>query len=242
MKYLVTQDDLNTMEHDLHNDRTLKHLKDLSFYKFTIGDVLIRQERYRNSTGEHEWKTKLADCGIANKYVYVFENELGIGYIRRLSVNGRKFVDRATCVTEFDPDLTRFSLDPEYADHMLLSEENAEFDAKSRYDEIKKKREQINRQNKKLRLDIQTEDQAIEWLKNVNIGDTVWFGYSIGNINKYPYSVDSKNINVSNPARSSIILRNSAYPQSYGQTFNVNSVLRYNIFTSRPIFMDEIIN
>ena len=245
MKYEVTADDLKVMAFDLANDRTLKHLKNLSFYKFAVGDVLIREEKYRTADG-HQWKTKLADCGLPNKYVYVFENDLGIGYIRRLSVNGRKFVDKPLCVTEFDPDQTRFALDPEYADHMILSDENAEFDAKSRYDEIKKKREQIHRQNKKNRLMFSTPQQAVDWMKTLKVGDQIWYGYSISGIHKSPYYVHAVNIlyplDHSNLKVSGNAPISSAPSANFAMTLSMHSLLRYSIFMSKPIFVDEIIN
>lgn len=264
MKYDITPDDLKKMESDMRTDRTLKHLRNLSFYKFSIGDVLIREEKYHKHNGldEYEWKTKLADCGIPNKYVYIFENELGVGYIRRLSVNGRKFVDTPLCTTEFDPDQTRFVLDPEYADHMLLSDAEAEFDAKSRYDEIKKKREQVNRKNKKIALQFADEAAVIAWMNTLKVGDQLWFGYGISSINKEPNFVHEIN------TKAPVFTAQQQHPQSvygygyhppfnpnikispqpitttntYGTTLYAHNLTRYYIFTSRPIFADEIIN
>lgn len=250
MKYDITPDDLKVMAFDLANDRTLKYIRNLSFYKFTVGDVLVREEKYRSqsSVNGFEWKTKLADCGIANKYVYVFENELGVGYIRRLSVNGRKFVDRPMCVTEFDPDRTRFTLDPEYADHMILSDENTEFDAKSRYDEVKKKREQIHRKNKKLRIQLDTASQVVAWLQTLKPGDKFWWGYTIGSIHKDPYYVHEVKIKV--PVEHSLLMAGSnplsvsmhGTHGSSGWAMSMSQLLRYNIFSSKPTFVDEVID
>src|SRR5690349_10099313 len=150
MKYDVTQEDRDTMARDMKTDRTLKHIANLSFYKFSVGDVLVREEKYHDYKNDKiEWKVRTDNNNIPYKYVYVFENELEVGYIRRLSVNGQKFVERPMCITGFDPLQTRFALDPEYADHMLLAVEGEEFDTKSRYAEAKKKREKIHRANKK---------------------------------------------------------------------------------------------
>lgn len=262
MKYEITPEDRQVMEYDLKTDRVLKHLKNLSFYKFSIGDVLIREEKYRNYGNADtlfEWKTKLADCGLPNKYVYVFENELGIGYIRRLSVNGRKYVDKPICVTEFDPDQTRFALDPEYADHMLLSSEDDEFDVKSRYDEIKKKREQIHRKNKKIRLDLQNETQAVEWMKTLKVGDQFWWGHSISNIYKEPYFIHEINLQtgIQSTAFGSYYSNNRPHIRvsttapntntasgfsSHGSVIYATSIPSYLFFNQRPSFVEEIIN
>jgi len=246
MKYDLTAEDHQTMAFDLANDRTLKHIRNLSFYKFSVGDVLVREEKYskHDGSGTHEWKVRVADCNLPYKYVYVFENELGVGYIRRLSVNGRKFVERPLCVTEFDPDQTRFSLDPEYADHMLLGSEDEEFDAKSRYDEVKRKREQVHRKNKKARVQIDSEAAGVAWMKTLKPGDQVWWGYSIGNIYQDPYYVQSVDIQ---PQESRCSMRLSSTPgggsvNGYANTIYASNTTRYSFFTARPLFVEEIIN
>lgn len=243
MKYDMTQEDYKVIAYDLANNRTLKHLRNLLFYKFTIGDIIVREDKHKkfDGSGTFEWKTKLADCGIAYKYVYVFENELGVGYIRRLSVTGRTLVDRPICVTEFDPDVTRFTLDPEYADHMLLSNENDEFDAKSRYNEVKKKREQVHRKNKKLCVQIDDEFQAVVWIKTLKIGDQIWWGHNIANIYKDPYFVNSVDINANN---SKCLVRLTLDPggQGYVTQLYAGNLVRYSIFMQRPTFVEDIVN
>lgn len=181
MKYVQTPDDIKIMQNDMRNNRTLQHLQNLNLYKFSIGDVLIREDKYGDT-----WKVKTASCGLPYKYVYAFENELGIGYIRRLSVNGRKFVDSPVCVVYFDPDKTRFAIDPSYADHILLSGEDEAFDAKGQYAEVKKRREQRHRKNRKLAEVVTSVSDAVEVFKKMKVGDPFWLSYSVANIRKEP--------------------------------------------------------
>lgn len=253
MKYEITQEDKDIMERDMNTDRTLKHLKNISFYKFSIGDVLIREERYRNYDKVHgtgfgyEWKTVKASCGLNNKYVYVFENDLGIGYIRRMSVNGRKLVDQPLCVTQFDPDQTRFGLDPEYADHMLLASEEDEFDAKTRYDTLKKKREQVKRMNAKLRLMTGGDElSTIAWMQSLKVGDTLWWGYSLSSIRKEPFVVkDVSKLNNSwnyNGTTWTLQLVDANNTGGYPSTFQSNSLSNHCFFTTRPHFADEVLD
>ncbi len=250
MKYEITQEDRDVMTRDMCTDRTLKHLRNLSFYKFTIGDVLIREEKCskHGSYGEYEWKPMTASCGLNNKYVYVFENELGIGYIRRLSVNGRKFVDHPMCVTNFDPDQTRFSLDPEYADHMLLASEEDEFDAKSRYDALKKKREKVKRMNAKIALKLNGDDEQsiIAWMKSLKPGDILWWGYGLSSIRKEPMVVRSvaSNTNSWGYNQNSYLLTcvDANNPSAYPHSFQSNSISRYCFFTTRPHYAEEVLD
>lgn len=258
MKYEITQEDKDVMQHDLAHDRTLKYLRNLSFYKFSIGDVLIREEKtYSYKTNETSWETKIAGCDLPYKYVYVFENELGVGYIRRLSVNGRKFVEKPICVTEFDPDQTRFSLDPEYADHMLLANEDEEFDAKSRYNELKKKREALHRKNKKVSLRFENEAAAREWVLTLKPGDQFWYGYGISSIRKEPYFLHNTVLKDIRPPSSfphwqapfNPHIEISSQPpgtpttgQFYKNNLYLSSMVGMYFFTERPLFFDEMIN
>lgn len=231
MKYEISADDIKIMQQDMETNRTLKHLENMSFYKFSVGDVLVREDKFHLG-----WKASLAGCGLPYKYVYVFENKLGVGYIRRLSVNGKKFVDVPICVLNFDPAKTRFSLDPEYADHILLSPDEADFDAKSRYAEIKKRRERIHRKNKKARLYFSDAQACNEWLKSLNIGDKLWRGSNLGNIGKEPMHVHKVYVD-KNPDLSWLQVLSS--PNGYPYKQNVKQLMGSNIFTSRPFFLDE---
>ena len=253
MKYDITPEDIKIMENDLKNDRTLKHLRNMTFYKFAIGDVLIRENKSYKGDGELAWKVDLGSGDIPQKYVYIFENELSVGYIRRLSVNGRKFVDRPICITELDPDVTRFKLDPEYADHMLLSAgENTEFDTSSRYDELKKRREALHRRNRKLATPITDYTAAIAWMKTLKVGDQFWYGHSISNIYKEAYCIEQINFVSPPAAKHNSLFFAPPQPQDhirvrqqnspYSSSLYATSIPRYYIFLQRPLFLDEIIN
>lgn len=251
MKYEITPEDRQIMENDLATDRTLKHLRNLSFYKFAPGDILIRENiGYDRDGDEKKWHVETGSGDIPHKYVYLFENELGVGYIRRMSVKGTKLVDRAMCVTQFDPDHTRFKLDPEYADHMLLASEDDQFDTASRYNDMKKRREALHRRNKKKRVDLPDEAAVIAWMKTLKVGDQIWWGYSINNIHKEPYVIDQINIHpIGFPSPSawssapqSNLVTHSVDNSTYKSNLYSNSLCRYYVFKERPEFLDEIID
>lgn len=237
MKYDITPEDQKQIEQDMNSNRTLKHLKDMSYFKFSIGDVLVRQDRY----GEGEWKTYQIN-GTAPKYVYAFENELGVGYIRRLSVNGRRFVERSMCVIEFDPSTTRFVTDPDYTDHLMLAEEGEVFDPKVRYEELKKKREAINRKNEKLRIRFANEAEAIAWAKSLKAGDQFWFGYSRNDILRDAKVVSKIHVAAPNmwsnrdyESRIECIPMNGA-ASNFVYFYSLTS---YYIYNSKPYFVED---
>jgi hypothetical protein len=250
VKYEITQEDKQIVERDMKTDRVLKHLRNLSFYKFSVGDVLVRENRVHSNEDKEVWKIELGSGDIPHKYVYVFENELKVGYIRRLSVTGRKFVERPMCVTEFDPDYTRFKLDPEYADHMLLLGEEEVFDASLRYDTHKKRREALYRRNKKIAIQIPDVNAAIAWFKTLKIGDQIWWGYSINNVYKEPYFVEEINMH-SAPMKFTLfgaqestenIKISTRQNTSYSSYMYATSIPRYYVFAQRPQFLDEIVD
>lgn len=233
-KYEIGPADQKIMDHDMANNRTLKHLKNKSIYKFSVGDVLLREDKYSN-----EWRVQTAECGLPYKYVYVFENELNIGYIRRLSIKGDKFVGAPTCVLEFDPSNVRFVPDPDFADHILLGEEGEEFDAHSRYLELKKTRERINRKNKKLAIHLENDQAAIDWMKQAKVGDTFWYGSSISHIGKDMCYVTAVNVDI-DPWRCHIMYSTNPTVQGYRMT--AGSLARGFIFKDKPYFLDEVVN
>ena len=253
MKYEITAEDRQIMEYDLKHDRTLKHLRNLTFYKFSPGDVLIREELgYALGTAEKQWKVETGSGDIPLKFVYVFENELGIGYIRRMSVSGDRLVERPMCVTEFDPDRTRFKLDPEYADHMLLAADGEEFDMSERYRAMKKRREAVHRRNKKKMVPLASSIDVINWMKTLKVGDQVWIGYSIGGIPKDPYVIKEVHFSTSGikqpantwgyiPEQDYIVTVGTGSNAPYNSTFYASNLTRYYVTMERPEYADEMI-
>ena len=126
------------------------------------------------------------------KFMYVFENELGIGYIKQLKVDGSGLTNTVQCVANLDPRYTRLSLDPEYAEHMLLGE--GEFDYSKEYHARKAYREEAIAKNNKLLIDIADDDRAYSWASSLKKGDEFYIGYDYSECNKHVVtSVVNKN-------------------------------------------------
>src|ERR1039458_9087343 len=126
IKYVKTKEDSAREKGDLINNQTVKFIKCQEAFKFNIGDIVIMQYHW----GENNWRTKTSSgaIGAPTKFMYVFENEIGIGYIKQLRANGKGFATLTTCVADLDPNLVRLVLDPDLVDHMLLSDKGEEFD------------------------------------------------------------------------------------------------------------------
>ena len=218
--YPKTPEDDSLVKRDLLTNKTLKHLSNLSFYKFSVGDVLVREDRHRNyQTQTDEWKIHESPTGVLYRYVYVFENELGVGYVRRLSVDGKRFVEVPICTVEFDPAETRFRLDSGYADSIILGDD-AGFDPRSDYKETKKRREAVYRANDKICEKTDTVEEVIAFLKKLKVGDHVWSGWSRTAHHDQPTVVVSINIDAALPEKSSVDLNSGV---GFG-----NCTVRYN--------------
>ena len=74
LTYTKTAADTKREASDIRNSPIMRFLKNQDHFKFNIGDILVRQTKY---TGD--WVTTVTP-GVAapKKFMYVFENELGI--------------------------------------------------------------------------------------------------------------------------------------------------------------------
>ena len=82
LKYEKTHSDRAREVSDIRRSPIMRFLKHQDYFKFNIGDVLVKQRRF---TLNSEWETEVVvGVNTAKKFMYVFENELGIGYVKQL--------------------------------------------------------------------------------------------------------------------------------------------------------------
>ena len=94
MKYEKTQEDIRREQDDLRSSPIMRFLRNRDAFKFKVGDVLIKQTANRwLDSDDSKWKTDTHIVGTPKKYLYAFENELGIGYIRQFKTDGSGFVN-----------------------------------------------------------------------------------------------------------------------------------------------------
>lgn len=229
--YVKDANDRRIESADMVYNKTLLYLRDVDNFKFNIGDILIREDFWGET-----WKLKSASCGLPYKYVYVFENELGVGYIRRLSINGTSFVDQATCVVDFDPRLVKFQLDPNYANNLLLGESDG-FDLKLDYKEAKKRREAIHYKNEKLAEKTSSIAEIKTLLEKLKPGDSFWIGKSVRRLTSTPNAVVRTFISIHDLSQSGI-----NYRTSWGttlQTLVAAALLNKAILLQKPFTVTD---
>lgn len=200
MKYTKTAQDKTRIKNDLENHKLMLILKDIKKCKFNVGDVLIKQRlvysESPHANSEPEWVT----CNVSSvnrapvKYLYAFENELGVGYLKRLKPDGSGPDDKAICIINYDISKIRFMLDPDYADHMLIGDGDFNYNAK--YIESKNFREEAIKKNIELR--IKGKDSIELWFEKVKKGDTVWISNGTSDTDDSEHLVINKKKELSN--------------------------------------------
>ena len=227
MIYPKTAEDEQVERYDLQTNRVLQHLKDIAFYKFTVGDILVREDLGYDKT----WHVYVSQCGLPYRYIYAFENELGIGYIRRLSIHGDRFVEHPICVVNFDPATTRFRVDAAYVDHLLLG---GVIDPQADFKAVKKRREATAKANSKICVPIASAADAVAFMASLHVGDILWYGWGFNSINKEPCTVTHINLNCS---QSTITCKWDVNPRPFVK--DVDEVQHQKWFKTKPFFVDD---
>jgi hypothetical protein len=179
MKFKLESSDHKKFSHDLATNPIMKFLKHREELRFSVGDVLIKQTtRWVPHGAEREWanETVSSVSNAPKKYVYVYENEFGIGYIRQLKADGSGFTTYWCCLANIDPDTTRFIVDPEYAEHLLLSENGDDYNYNAQFLQDKAKRTEILKHNKALLEDVSSPANTNDVLRKLVPGQTFWYG------------------------------------------------------------------
>jgi hypothetical protein len=234
-EYVKAKVDQQVEKRDMEQHPVLKYLKQTDRFKFKIGDILVLENRY-----DGKWEPEKASCGVACKYLYAWENELGIGYVRRISIDGNRYTGQPQCILNFDPDHCRFQLAPEVMEHMLLGEEGDDVDIKSQYAEIRRKRERVNRHNQKLQEDTKTEANVLVMLTKLKPGDRFWAQQWRGyDLHKNGYEVISITIDKNNLGYSLLEFRDFGNASAYKNRWYVNTMVGRKLYLTEPMFKDE---
>jgi len=176
VKYSKTREDKDREKHDMEQNPIMRYLKFKDHFKFTINDVLIKKTR--PWYGEAEWEIEKYQNGAPKKYMYVFENEVGIGYLKQLCVDGKTFAKQLICTANFDPEYTKFEVDPDFVDNILIGDEDKAFQYNKAYLDKKQFRDEAMKKNKLLLVHTGTLIKTYDWFNSLKVGDVFWCGYS----------------------------------------------------------------
>lgn len=172
-------------------------------HQFEVGDVLIKKmKRTDYHTKNVSWVTENinSDNKMSQRYVVINIDEFGIAYIKQLRVsNGSLGVDTWS-LTSFDMNVTRFEVDPEYAETNFLE---GDFDIKKIHAASLEARKLVTKGNRKIGVKFHTLNQANNFFANVKVGDTLWTTHDFTGRYKRSYLVESIELKQTSSIRNS---------------------------------------
>jgi hypothetical protein len=232
LKYEKTSYDRARELSDARRNPIMRFLKHQDNFKFNVGDILIKQRRFAH---DDEWETEvITGVNTPKKFMYVFENDLGIGYVKQLRVDGSGFTTTLVCTANFDPDTVRFQLDPEYVDHILIGD--TDFQYNKEYLGKKAFREEATKNNTKILVRTRLLNQRIKWLATLKVGDVFWMGNTLDELHHNKLEVVTI---VSNTDPLKISAKQLIAPNGYGVAVGKTFEFREDYFASRYVTMKE---
>jgi len=176
MKIQATKEDLARIGQMEANSQLDKWMRWKDTLNFTVGDILIK-EVDRSYRTEPKWDVEKASSTSLTpaKYVYIYKDNYGVGYIKKLTVDGKNTVGYPQSMYDMDLDRVRFKVDADYQDAVLLGKDD-EYDPARNHSEEKKLRQEIREYNKKQVLNVANVEALEKWFRS-NKGKCVWLSY-----------------------------------------------------------------
>lgn len=203
MKFTLTPKEQQELDSEVKNNPIRTWLQFRENMKFEVGDVLIKSYRRQNrETSEYEWIPETissSDSKLAQRYVYVYEDDQGIGYLKMLKVSTGTLGSEVFCMTNFDYRGTRFEVDPEYAESQLL---DSSYDIRDIHKKSLEGRKIATKMNRKIGKKLIKLSELNTFFDSLAVGDTFWSSgdytgryvteYKVTKLDKVPISLMDK--------------------------------------------------
>jgi len=173
MKPELSGSDKNWVEWHKRHNPVIKFIRNKNAISFQPGDILIKEELQHDNS----WKIVpvSAQSKVAKKYIFMFEDEYGVGYVKQLKAESNEYVHNIICLASIDHDRIRFQVDPEYATHILINGEGT-YDHSVEYKLVKERREKVRTENLKLARNKSRGQDVESIFAGLNVGDKFWVG------------------------------------------------------------------
>jgi hypothetical protein len=174
MKVELTREQEEEIENALESNSVRRWLKQKDNMKFEIGDVLLKYSlRTDYQTKKQSWipENINSDNKLAQRYVYIYEDEFGIGYLKQLRVANGTLGKELYCLTDYDFSTTKFEVDPEYAEKVLLG---GEFNIKEIRNASLEGRKIVTKMNRKIGKKGKTLQDFNDMFDSLKAGDIFW--------------------------------------------------------------------
>jgi len=188
--YEITEEDKKYIDGIQKNDPICRYLNNKDSLTFGVGDFLIMKRK----TGDDRWITETVSHvnKTAKRFICIHEDDNGIKYLKAFSSQGEilPYIFPITTIESH----TKYELDPSYAEHMILDQDN-QFDASEEFKKKKKSRDAVTRANAKIckRLSAVSDVEII--FKDVAVGTSFYFGYNIPDAVRRMQKVQFESVN-----------------------------------------------
>lgn len=175
MKFELTDKDKRRLEVEIKKNPVRKFLMNKDLFNFEVGDVLVKKTaRYNHTTQIYDlWQAEPISSSnkMAQRYVCVHKDEVGIAYLKQLKVSTGKLGEDTFCVTDYDFEHIRFEVDPEYAENIFL---DAEFDIKQIHSASLEARKIVTKMNRKSGIKPKSLKGFNDFFAGMGVGDKFW--------------------------------------------------------------------
>jgi hypothetical protein len=165
-------EDLEFVKGAQQYDQVIRYLINKHELKFSTGDYLIKQIQFNG-----KWKTQCISnvSNIPKRFICVHEDEYGVKYVRALSSMGERlpYICAVTNLNEYE----RFIIDPDYAEHLILGDNN-KFDFASHKKKERAHRNKISKLNKKLIVKFSSIEDVVAYFGKLPLNSTFYMGWS----------------------------------------------------------------
>lgn len=189
MKYAPTAKDLERIKSFDDRHPVNLYLRHRENNKFKAGDILIKMKRHGYGSNI-KWVTETisSTTKLPVKYIFIYENEHGVGYVKRIKANGSSVCDEVICLADLDYNRMYFTVDPDFIDHIMLSGE-ADIDHGAEFKAKRKEQNRVNNLNRKFVQKFANEQESGDFLSKMQPGQDFWFGWSLREASQQCYTV-----------------------------------------------------
>lgn len=189
MKVELSADELKQLDCAKKNNLLRKWFAHKDKMKFEIGDVLVKYFLSRDyDTKQDKWVVENINSKnkMVQRYVYIHEDEFGIGYIKQLRVSDGTLGKELICLTDYNYDNCKFEVDPEFAETTFLG---AEFDIKAVHKATLANRKIVTKMNRKIGTKPNSVKQFNSFLEKVGVGGVFYSTYDYTGRHEKEYKI-----------------------------------------------------
>jgi hypothetical protein len=179
-KFKLTQEQILEIQQLRENNPVCRYLDMMENCKFSIGDILVKYSGRKdwNNSGKIRWELEMLspNSTMPKRYVYVYEDKHGVGFVKRLNIKTGELCKETICLADVvgtHSNLTKFQVDPEYMDSVLLGD--GSFDIKKLHKQSLEKKQRVKELNKSAAFVSSKLSEVNNFLSQIKAGDTLYY-------------------------------------------------------------------